>query len=516
MRQLKITKSITNRESASLDKYLQEIGREELVSPEEEVELAQRIRKGDQEALEKLTRANLRFVVSVAKQYQNQGLSLPDLINEGNLGLIKAAEKTKEFSEYEVKAAKGKHLPNIFLEGSVNRMNDDINIDLNPVRSAIIGSSVASLMATGATPAQINALKNQLNSSLPGFNVKIQDETFYKFSAGATLPLYTGGKISANSQAKKSELKISQQEYEKTVNSTITSVIESYFRAKLAQEAKNIRYDYLQDIKKHSDNAQKLFKVGMISKTNKLRADVALAEANREYLKSKRDFELSLVVLSNIIGTNVENSNLITDFKKIEKLKTVEAYSATAYSGNVTLKNMQQKKNMLKQKQKAIRGEFLPTVAAFGKYEIYKDNLTILEPEWVAGVNARMNIFNGGSDYNEYKAYKAQTEIIDLYIENIHKTIDTAIKKYHHDVETALEQYESLKSSLALTKENLKLYKQSFKEGLATSIEVIDAELALEKVRLDQSQALFDYNVAFAKLMDICGMSQELMEKITE
>jgi len=93
MRQLKITKSITNRESASLDKYLQEIGKEELITVEEEVELAQRIKKGDQAALEKLTRANLRFVVSVAKQYQNQGLSLPDLINEGNLGLIKVAEK---------------------------------------------------------------------------------------------------------------------------------------------------------------------------------------------------------------------------------------------------------------------------------------------------------------------------------------------------------------------------------------------------------------------------------------
>jgi len=96
MRQLKITKSITNRESASLDKYLQEIGKEELITVEEEVELAQRIKKGDQIALEKLTKANLRFVVSVAKQYQNQGLSLPDLINEGNLGLIKAAEKFDE------------------------------------------------------------------------------------------------------------------------------------------------------------------------------------------------------------------------------------------------------------------------------------------------------------------------------------------------------------------------------------------------------------------------------------
>ena len=96
MRQLKITKSITNRESEALEKYLVEIGKEELLSAEEEVELAQRIRRGDRKALDRLTKANLRFVVSVAKQYQNQGLSLPDLINEGNLGLIKAAEKFDE------------------------------------------------------------------------------------------------------------------------------------------------------------------------------------------------------------------------------------------------------------------------------------------------------------------------------------------------------------------------------------------------------------------------------------
>ena len=96
MRQLKITKSITNRESQSLEKYLQEIGKVELISPEEEVKLAILIKKGDEAALEKLTKANLRFVVSVAKQYQNQGLTLPDLINEGNLGLIKAAQRFDE------------------------------------------------------------------------------------------------------------------------------------------------------------------------------------------------------------------------------------------------------------------------------------------------------------------------------------------------------------------------------------------------------------------------------------
>lgn len=96
MRQLKITPSITNRDSASLEKYLQEIGREQMITPAEEPILAQRIREGDAAALDKLVRANLRFVVSVAKQYQNQGLSLLDLINEGNLGLIKAAKKFDE------------------------------------------------------------------------------------------------------------------------------------------------------------------------------------------------------------------------------------------------------------------------------------------------------------------------------------------------------------------------------------------------------------------------------------
>jgi len=143
MRQLKITKSITNRESESLDKYLQEIGKEEMISAEEEVELAQQIRKGDKKALERLTRANLRFVVSVAKQYQNQGLSLPDLINEGNLGLLKAAERFDEtrgfkFISYAVWWIRQSILQAISEQsrivrlplnqvGSVNKINREIN-----------------------------------------------------------------------------------------------------------------------------------------------------------------------------------------------------------------------------------------------------------------------------------------------------------------------------------------------------------------------------------------------------
>ena len=143
MRQLKINKSITNRDNVTLDKYLQEIGREELVSVDEEVELARRIHDGDRKALERLVKANLRFVVSVAKQYQNQGLSLPDLINEGNVGLIKAAEKFDEtrgfkFISYAVwwirqsilqAIAEQSRMVRLPLNqiGSVNKINKELN-----------------------------------------------------------------------------------------------------------------------------------------------------------------------------------------------------------------------------------------------------------------------------------------------------------------------------------------------------------------------------------------------------
>ena len=439
-----------------------------------------------------------------------------------NNELINAAAKTKEVSEYHLKSARGKHYPNVYVEGSVNKINDSISLNLNDARSAVIGASVASFQAATTYSAQgtpppdpvVAGFKQKLEQAIPDFSMKFQDDLFYKLTAAVVWPLYTGGKIAANSQAKKAELAISEMEYTKTLNSTITSVIESYFRAKLAQEARNIRQDYLDDIIQHNDNAEKLFKVGMISRTNKLRAEVALADATREYQKSERDLELALVVLSNIIGVELDKVNLITDFKKIDYVREADYFKDVAYSNNITLKDMQQKKEMLNQKKKAIKGNFLPTVAAFGKYEIYKDDLTLFEPEWVAGLNARLDIFKGGEDYDEYKAYSKQVEVLDLYIQNANKMIDTAVQKYHHEAQAALEQYESLKSSQDLTEENLNLYKKSFKEGLATSIEVIDAELALEKVRLEQSQALFDFNVAYAKLMDICGNSQILMDNI--
>ena len=214
-----------------------------------------------------------------------------------NNELINASAKTKEVSQYHLKAAKGKHYPNIYVEGSVNKINDPIILTLTDARAAVIGASAATFKAATNYPDPVvDAFKKQLEEKIPQFDMQFQDDLFYKLTAGVVWPLYTGGKIAANSQAKKAELAISEMEYTKTLNSTITSVIECYFRAKLAQEARDIRQDYLDDIIQHKDNAEKLFKVGMISKANKLRAEVALAQATREYQKSERDLQLAIVL----------------------------------------------------------------------------------------------------------------------------------------------------------------------------------------------------------------------------
>ena len=177
MRQLKITKSITNRESASLDKYLLEIGREGLITAEDEVELAQRIREGDQIALEKLVKANLRFVVSVSKQYQNQGLSLPDLINEGNLGLIKAAQRFDEtrgfkFISYAVWWIRQSILQAIAEQSRI------VRLPLNQVGSlSKIKKAFSKLEQEFEREPSIDEIANLLDISID--KMMVQEQTFY-------------------------------------------------------------------------------------------------------------------------------------------------------------------------------------------------------------------------------------------------------------------------------------------------------------------------------------------------
>jgi outer membrane protein TolC len=156
-------------------------------------------------------------------------------------------------------------------------------------------------------------------------------------------------------------------------------------------------------------------------------------------------------------------------------------------------------------RSKAGSANFLPQVAAYGRYELDREYLTILEPEWAAGIAARINLFNGASDRNDLQATRREIAAVTLLTENAARLVETEIRRYYHDVETARGQYESLQVSRDLADENLRLNRLSFAEGVAPVVDVIDAQLALGKVKAEQSKALNDYAVALVNLTGASG-----------
>ena len=256
-------------------------------------------------------------------------------------------------------------------------------------------------------------------------------------------------------------------------------------------------------------SAKKLFDNGIISKANLLRAEVALAEAKKDYQKALTDKELASILLNNTAGIKTEHFELSTPMEMLPGERDADFYVSKALENNNSLKLLNSKKLMLKQKHKAAFGNMLPNIAAVGEYQILQDKLTMVEPEWALGLTATLNVFGGGSNINEIKAAKAEIEALDAQIEDVRSLIYTAVKKLYHQCATAKKDYETLEANKNLAQENLKLFRVSFKEGLATSLEVVDAELALAKIKIDRSKAVFDYNSAYANLLNICGITEE-------
>jgi outer membrane protein TolC len=220
------------------------------------------------------------------------------------------------------------------------------------------------------------------------------------------------------------------------------------------------------------------------------------------------DAELAHALLLNSVGSAAENKELSSPMEILSELEDKAFYEQKA-ENNFTLKLLEAKKEMLKQKNKAAWGNVLPMAAVVGQYQIMQNNLTLAEPEWAFGITASINIFGGGKDYNEIKASDAEISAVNAQIENAKKIIFTAVKNFYNRCVNAKQECEALESARELAQENLKLYSASFKEGLAASLEVVDAELALVKIRADREKAVFDYNSSYVNLLNLCGVQIE-------
>lgn len=403
---------------------------------------------------------------------------------------LKASQSGVDKSEYEKKAAQGLYFPKLWMDGSHTFIDDDITIDLNDIRT-VIG------MMHGINP-----------SILPSFESKVQTSEFSNADINFSWMIFSGGKISAANKAADANVVENREQLLYTKSILTTELAERYYGYILSMEAVTVYKQVLDGIEQHLDQAKKLEKSGMLAAAERLHAEVAYADALRQYKKSVRNTQIVQAGLKNTLSS-VDPIKPVSKLFLTRKIKPVQEYIEDARTNNHILKKIAAKKEQSIQGYEAQKSSHMPKVYLFGTYELYQDDLTLLEPEWVAGVGVSVPIFEGFSNTHKIMAAKKLTEQVRHLEAKTKRDIETLVEKIHNELMMEIEQFEAFKTSLEFANENVRVRKLSFSAGMATSLSVVDAQLALSKVKIEKLNTVYAFDVALAKLLEVCGLSEQ-------
>lgn len=422
---------------------------------------------------------------------------------------IKASSASVEAAKSSYDGAIGKYLPSLELSANSIHLNKDINIDLSDLRTAIIGSSATAATVASGNPAAGSATASALQGSLPAFELPVLEQNFTTASINLTQPIFTGGKITANKNAKAELYESSKTEEADTQSRILVELVQQYFMAQLASEVKNVRQEALSSLQEHQRIADALLAQGQLSKAQKMKVDVALADAETALSKSARDEQLARQVLANTLDRPAADFTL-TSKLRLAPLESQETYASAAQDGNYGLKQIQHKKKLLAAKETAAYAEYMPTIALVGSYEVYKKNLSDLTPQWFAGIGLKMNIFKGLSDRNDIRAIGQEKVVVDFLEGNAKSMVSIGVEKFYAAILNAKDEYQAIQKTKSLAQESLRLNTAAFRNGFAKSTDIIDSQLQLTAVQLNELKALYDYNSNFAQLLRFSGKQADI------
>jgi outer membrane protein TolC len=437
---------------------------------------------------------NISILLLLSTSLIAQDISFTEALNimrRTNKTLSSAQNEEVRFN-YERKAARGLFFPRLDANASFTEMDDKIIIDLNDIRSAML----------------FLHSDNPVANMLPSFETQVQNKGFWKLNATLTWPIFTGGKILAANNAAEARLNESQEKTKQVEDRLISELVSRYFGLRLAKSVVDIRKQVLDAMDQHLYEAKKLEEEGMIAKAERLHAEVFHSEAEREYKNAKRNMGMARAALNNTLSDDVDFEPIspLFIFKEIEPLSY---YQQAAAEHNPILKQVDSKRELAHQGYKKEIAEFLPQVYLFGKKEIYTKDLTLLEPDWAVGVGLKINIFEGLAKYNRLKASEyLENQVSDLYTK-AQRDILTLVEKRYNELMDALEQYESTDAALEFAQEYVRVRTRAFEEGLSTSVEVVDAQLALSRVKIERLTALYNFDVSLANLLEASGQNNE-------
>ena len=478
-------------------------------------------------------------------------LTLQDALEmaKSNNSQIKAERAKVEMAESGKSEAFSRFLPKVSLSAGVTKINEPIKIDLSRLQEPLgevasaaayskaylsvyekayekaYGDAVKQTMdAYGLDEAtakmmgspEVGALAQQAADSYgesaskkigdTDFSMKVQDDLFFNARVTVVWPIFTGLKIYSAYDAAKENVNARKAEFDMAQNTILMDVATKYFTLRLAEELTVMRETTMKNLEGHLERSKKLEEGGQISKAERLRAEVALAEAQNAYEDALRDQSLARMALASLLKTDT-SITATTPVEAPEVVRSMEEFKQLAREKHPGLRQLRTERKRSQDAVRAARADWFPTVALFGYRELYTKDLTILEPEWAVGAKAQWDlpILGGKESRAKVSSAKSMERSLSSKEEQTLDNINLLVEKRWRELEHARGRLTSLAKTRELADEALRSQTRAYEAGLATGLDVVDAELALARLQVGALKAHFDAVVAWLGLLEASG-----------
>ena len=459
-----------------------------------------------------------------------QELSLSDAIqlaSERNLR-IQTNKKSSEASQHNYNAEKSNYLPTVSLVGGFTHLSQELQIDLSTVQESFVDGlanqsvNTVDLVKQSAGGAPLTDTERQniyntssgaLNDLYPDFNARVAYQDY--FLAGLTViqPLYLGGKLKGLNSVAASQYAISQQVYQQTSDLVIQQAIIQYFTIVLFNDVVKARQASVEAMKKHEFNTSKLVEQEIIPAYHELGAQAASAGAETRFTLANNDLQTAEAAYKNLLNIPSDtNVVLSSEFKYLEFRLEEKQTAEKSLSYSPLLKINDQNRQIATQNTSNAKSGYLPNIFAIGEVQLYQQNLPVVTPPWMVGVQMKWDIYSGNKNVNRTKAAKLLEEETSLANTRISNDISLAIINSYNRAKNSRAIYESETKTFELTEASFKAIQKQYIHGLVKSSEVVDAQLLVEDVHLSQLTALYTYYIALVELYKLRG---ELNEFVT-
>lgn len=392
---------------------------------------------------------------------------------------LMAAQDNVRQREAEQAAAKGLHYPTIDLEARQIGMDKPITIGIDPI------------------PVRL----------------KVQDTGFTEGNVTVKVPLYTGGRIDAANRAAEARKSEAGAEARTTESQLVTELAQRYFGLCLAQRASDVQKLKVDTMEQHGYRATRLMEEGIIARVEFLNANVALENAKQELQAAEHDVAIVAEGLANIVVSEgpIEPTTPLFVLREVE---TREMFLGYVDEGHPIIEMLASKRDLAAQGIRVEQGAGKPTLYLFGTHELFPNDLTMLDPEWAVGIGLQYTLFDGFQTRNKTEAARAVEQKVIHMQQKVRRDLKSLVLKRYEEMSKARDQYDALNASLELAHENLRVRSRAFEEGLATSVEVVDATLSLARVQLGRHKAAYDLDLALFQLLEACGRSVRCLEYV--